>query len=50
MSPPTPAAPFRTIRHYHERGLLAEPERRADGYKSYGVRNLVRLLRIKRLA
>jgi len=40
---------LRTIRHYHEVGLLAEPERRANGYKSYGVTHLVRVLRIKRL-
>ncbi|MET1074576.1 MAG: MerR family transcriptional regulator [Umezawaea sp.] len=40
---------LRTIRHYHKVGLLAEPERRANGYKSYGVPHLVRVLRIKRL-
>ncbi|GAA1274468.1 MerR family transcriptional regulator [Saccharothrix xinjiangensis] len=40
---------LRTIRHYHEVGLLAEPERRANGYKSYGVPHLVRVLRVKRL-
>lgn len=40
---------LRTIRHYHEVGLLAEPERRANGYKSYTVLHLVRVLRIKRL-
>ena len=40
---------LRTIRHYHDVGLLAEPERKANGYKSYGVPHLVRVLRIKRL-
>ncbi|MFG2526045.1 MerR family transcriptional regulator [Streptomyces sp. NPDC048527] len=40
---------LRAVRHYHEVGLLAEPERRANGYKQYGVPHLVRLLRIKRL-
>ncbi|MFG1792543.1 MerR family transcriptional regulator [Nocardia sp. NPDC049149] len=40
---------LRTVRHYHDIGLLAEPERRANGYKSYGVAHLVRVLRIKRL-
>ena len=40
---------LRTIRHYHDVGLLAEPERRANGYKSYGVPHLVRVLRIRRL-
>lgn len=39
-----------TIRHYHRLGLLAEPERRHNGYKQYGVPELVRLLRIRRLA
>ncbi|NJQ01292.1 MerR family transcriptional regulator [Streptomyces zingiberis] len=38
-----------TVRHYHRLGLLDEPERRANGYKQYGVRHLVRLLRIRRL-
>ncbi|MBU2668140.1 MerR family transcriptional regulator [Actinoplanes bogorensis] len=39
-----------TIRHYHRLGLLPEPERRYNGYKLYGVPDLVRLLRIRRLA
>ena len=39
-----------TIRHYHRLGLLAEPDRRYNGYKKYGVPLLVRLLRIRRLA
>lgn len=40
----------RAVRHYHQVGLLEEPERRANGYKQYGVVHLVRLLRIKRLS
>lgn len=40
---------LRAVRHYHEVGLLEEPERRANGYKQYGVTHLVRVLRIKRL-
>ena len=40
---------LRAVRHYHEVGLLDEPERRSNGYKQYGVAHLVRLLRIKRL-
>ena len=40
---------LRAVRHYHEVGLLSEPERRSNGYKQYGVSHLVRLLRIKRL-
>lgn len=39
-----------TVRHYHRLGLLDEPERRFNGYKQYGVRDLVCLLRIRRLA
>lgn len=39
-----------TVRHYHRLGLLAEPDRADNGYKRYGVRHLVRLLRIRRLA
>jgi DNA-binding transcriptional MerR regulator len=40
---------LRAVRHYHQVGLLPEPERRSNGYKQYGVAHLVRLLRIKRL-
>ncbi|MFF8092542.1 MerR family transcriptional regulator [Streptomyces sp. NPDC016675] len=40
---------LRAVRHYHDVGLLDEPERRSNGYKQYGVSHLVRLLRIKRL-
>lgn len=38
-----------TVRHYHEAGLLDEPERRSNGYKQYGVSHLLRLLQIRRL-
>lgn len=41
---------LRAVRHYHDVGLLAEPERRSNGYKQYGVAHLVRLVRIKRLS
>ncbi|MFJ9624216.1 MerR family transcriptional regulator [Streptomyces sp. NPDC101181] len=40
---------LRAVRHYHDIGLLDEPDRRSNGYKQYGVDHLVRLLRIKRL-
>ncbi|SKH45416.1 MerR family transcriptional regulator [Mycobacteroides abscessus subsp. massiliense] len=40
---------LRTVRHYHDVGLLGEPKRRSNGYKSYGVAHLVRVLQIKRL-
>ncbi|MER5647063.1 MerR family transcriptional regulator [Streptosporangium sp. NPDC002524] len=41
---------LRAVRHYHEVGLLEQPQRRDNGYKQYGVAHLVRVLRIKRLA
>lgn len=40
----------RTLRHYHQIGLLAEPERRHNGYRSYDVHDLIRVVRIRRLA
>jgi DNA-binding transcriptional MerR regulator len=40
----------RALRHYHQVGVLAEPERRRNGYRSYDVHDLIRVLRIKRLA
>lgn len=42
-------ASVRAVRHYHEIGLLKEPERGANGYKHYGTSHLLRVLRIKRL-
>ncbi|MBL7256018.1 ester cyclase [Paractinoplanes lichenicola] len=38
-----------TVRYYHRVGRLDEPERRPNGYKQYGVRHLICLLRIRRL-
>ncbi|TDK23675.1 MerR family transcriptional regulator [Arthrobacter crusticola] len=38
-----------TVRHYHQIGLLEQPDRMSNGYKQYQVRHLVRLLRIRRL-
>lgn len=40
----------RTLRHYHQTGILPEPERRSNGYREYTVHDLIRLLRIRRLA
>ncbi|WP_197519684.1 MerR family transcriptional regulator [Pseudonocardia sp. HH130630-07] len=40
----------RTVRHYHQLGLLPAPERRSNGYQHYGVDHLIRLIRIRRLA
>ncbi|MBR8743735.1 MerR family transcriptional regulator [Nocardiopsis sp. MG754419] len=39
----------RTLRHYHQIGLLPEPPRSSGGYRHYDVGHLVRLLRITRL-
>ncbi|WP_104180634.1 MerR family transcriptional regulator [Arthrobacter sp. B0490] len=38
-----------TVRHYHQVGLLEQPDRMSNGYKQYQVRHLVRLLKIRRL-
>ena len=40
----------RALRHYHQLGVLPEPERGCNGYRNYDARDLIRLLRIKRLA
>ncbi|AMY51846.1 MerR family transcriptional regulator [Rhodococcoides fascians] len=40
---------LKSVRHYHDVGLLDEPERTSNGYKQYGVTHLVRLMQIKRL-
>ena len=40
----------RTVRHYHQVGLLPEPERDASGYRRYDARAVVRLIRIRTLA
>ncbi|GAA1285192.1 MerR family transcriptional regulator [Saccharothrix xinjiangensis] len=39
----------RAVRHYHQRGLLDEPARQANGYREYGLRDVVVLARIRRL-
>ena len=39
----------RTLRHYHQIGLLPEPPRSSGGYRHYDVGHLVRLLRITRM-
>lgn len=40
----------RTIRHYHRVGVVPEPRRRGSGYREYGVRDVLLLLRAVRLA
>lgn len=39
----------RTVRHYHRIGVLPEPEREGNGYRVYRLRDVVRLLRVRRL-
>lgn len=43
-------ATIRAVRHYHQIGLLPEPERDSSGYRSYGVEAVVRLIKIRTLA
>jgi DNA-binding transcriptional MerR regulator len=40
----------RTVRHYHQIGLLPEPERDQSGYRRYGATAVVSLIRIRTLA
>ncbi|GIE28635.1 MerR family transcriptional regulator [Actinoplanes italicus] len=40
----------RAVRHYHQIGLLPEPERDASGYRCYGARAVVSLVKIRTLA
>lgn len=40
----------RAVRHYHQIGLLPEPERDRSGYRTYDAEAVVRLIRIRTLA
>jgi DNA-binding transcriptional MerR regulator len=40
----------RTVRHYHQIGLLPEPGRDASGYRRYGATAVVSLIKIRTLA
>ncbi|APU17852.1 MULTISPECIES: MerR family transcriptional regulator [Actinoalloteichus] len=40
---------IRTIRHYHQIGLLAEPARDEYGHRRYGSAELIMVLRVRRL-
>ncbi|MFF5305859.1 MerR family transcriptional regulator [Streptomyces sp. NPDC013161] len=40
----------RAVRHYHQVGLLPEPERDRSGYRTYDAAAVVRLIRIRALA
>ncbi|MFI7639765.1 MerR family transcriptional regulator [Nonomuraea sp. NPDC049400] len=39
----------RTVRYYHQQGILPEPPRLANGYREYGMRDAVALARVRRL-
>ncbi len=41
---------IRAVRHYHQLGVLAEPERDASGYRRYDAQSVIDLIRIKTLA
>ncbi|MFI6484574.1 MerR family transcriptional regulator [Nonomuraea sp. NPDC050663] len=41
---------IKAIRHYHERGLLTEPERDSSGYRRYSAGDAVTLIKIRTLA
>jgi DNA-binding transcriptional MerR regulator len=41
---------IRAIRHYHQRGLLTEPDRDVSGYRRYDAAAVVDLIKIKTLA
>jgi DNA-binding transcriptional MerR regulator len=41
---------MRAVRHYHQIGLLPEPERDASGYRRYGAKAVVSLIKIRTLA
>ncbi|GAA1719486.1 MerR family transcriptional regulator [Fodinicola feengrottensis] len=40
----------KAVRHYHERGLLPEPERDASGYRRYRAEHAIALIKIRTLA
>ncbi|MFD7907935.1 MerR family transcriptional regulator [Kitasatospora sp. NPDC059747] len=40
----------KAVRHYHERGLLAEPDRDSSGYRRYDAQQALTLVKIRTLA
>jgi DNA-binding transcriptional MerR regulator len=40
---------IKAVRHYHQRGLLAEPPRDSSGYRRYGAEDALALVKIKTL-
>ncbi len=41
---------IKAVRHYHQRGLLAEPPRDSSGYRRYSAEHAIHLVKIKTLA
>ena len=41
---------IKAVRHYHRRGLLAEPPRDSSGYRRYSAQHAIDLVKIKTLA
>lgn len=41
---------MKTLRHYHQHGLLDEPRRDSSGYRRYGSADLLRLIQARTLA
>ncbi len=41
---------IKAVRHYHQRGLLAEPPRDSSGYRRYSAHDAIDLVKIKTLA
>ncbi|MFC7582546.1 MerR family transcriptional regulator [Nonomuraea antimicrobica] len=41
---------IKAIRHYHQRGLLTEPDRDSSGYRRYTAEDAVTLVKIRTLA
>lgn len=40
----------KTVRHYHQEGLIDEPRRDSSGYRRYGTADLLRLVQVRTLA
>jgi DNA-binding transcriptional MerR regulator len=41
---------IKTVRHYHRRGLLAEPPRDASRYRRYGAEHAIQLIKVRTLS
>ncbi|ART20807.1 hypothetical protein CBE89_04355 [Corynebacterium striatum] len=38
-----------TIRHYHQQGVVPEPERKANGYRDYSLADLAALVKVRQM-